>query len=376
MLLSTRLGRAGLFFVCLLASMLPASASGLFDLEWKELARGVWVGQRPDPMRYPVVCNTVVVIGDSGVLVFDGGGFPAQGAQVVAKVKSLTRNPVTHVVISHWHGDHNRGIGPIVDAFPNAKIVGHSFTRAAMEGAPMQRIFKAEQAGGVRDTAEEVRKALAEDKFFDGTPLDPAERPFFERFVADAILHQDEVMRMRVIPPNVTFDGRLDIDLGKRVVQLRHFGPGNTKGDAVMILPAERIVAVGDVVVHPIPYAFGSYPRSWIKSLERIKETRFATLVPGHGALQTDTTYVDLLIEGLRLVATQVDAAVAQGKGLGDVVRSVDVAAVEPRFVRGDPILRRFFGFYFRDPAIESALNVAKGIENEKLTEDPPKPSP
>lgn len=350
--------------------------SGLFDLEWTELAPGVHVGQRPDPMRYPVVCNTVVVIGENGVLVFDGGGFPAQGTQVAAKVKALTSKPVTHIVISHWHGDHNRGIGPILDAYPKAQVVGHAFTRAAMEGAPMQRIFKGEREGGVRDTAAEVNKALGEGKFIDGTPLDPAERPFFERFAHDATLHQDEVMRMRVIPPSVTFDDTLDIDLGKRLVQLRHFGPGNTKGDAVMILPAERIVAAGDVVVAPIPYAFGSYPRNWIKSLEMLKQTRSAVLIPGHGAVQRDTAYVDLLIESLGLVAAQVEAAVAKGKSLPDVMTSVDLTPVEPRFTKGDPILKRFFGFYFREPAIQSAYNVLRGIENEKLTDDPPAKAP
>jgi len=373
MRLWTRLTHAGVVVIATFAAALSArAAGGLFDLEWRELARGVWVGQRPDPMRYPVICNTVVVIGANGVLVFDGGGFPAQGAQVLAKVKSLTNKPVTHIVISHWHGDHNRGIGPILDAFPNAKVVGHAFTRAAMEGAPMQRIFKEEKAGGVRDTATEVKKSLDDGKFFDGTPLDPAEKPFFQRFVTDAILHQDEVMRMRVVPPTVTFDDKLDIDLGGRLVQLRHFGPGNTKGDAVMILPAERIVAAGDTVVHPIPYAFGSYPKSWVNVLKRLKATGYVTLVPGHGAVQTDTAYVDLVIEALNLVAAQVDAAIAQGKPGGDVAASVDLTAVERRFVKGDAILKRFFGFYFKDPATRAAYNDAKGIENEKLTDDVP----
>ena len=72
------------------------------------------------------------------------------------------------------------------------------------------------------------------------------------------------------------------------------------------------------------------------------------------------------------LVATQVNAGVAQGKAARDIFKTVDLSNVEPRFTKGDPILKRFFGFYFRDPAIESALNVAKGIENEKLTDDPP----
>jgi len=367
------IARAGIVAVLLLATMLPARAQGLFDLEWTELASGVWVGRRPDPMRYPVVCNTVIVVGRDGVLVFDGGGFPAQGEQVLAKVKSLTPLPVKYVVISHWHGDHNRGIFPILDAYPDAKVVGHTFTRAAMLGAPMQRIFKSEREGGVLDTAEAVKQALAEDKFIDGTALDPLERPFWRRFVADAQVHQAEVMRMKVTPPTLTFDRELDIDLGGRKVQLRHFGPGNTKGDAVMILPAERIVAAGDTVVEPIPYGFGSYPASWAGVLKRIEETRYATLIPGHGALQTDTKYVDLMIEVLESVAAQVDALVAQGKSLDDVRKAVDFAKVEDRFTRGDPILKRFFGFYFKGPIVQAAYNVAKGIENEKLTEDQPK---
>jgi cyclase len=356
------------------ASFAAPGSGGLFDLTWRELAPGVHVGQRPDPMRYPVVCNSVIVIGDDSVLIFDGGGFPAQGAQVLAKVKSLTAKPVKFVVISHWHGDHNRGISPILDAFPQAKVVGHAFTRAAMLGAPMQRIHKSEQGGDIRDTAADVKKSLDENKFFDGSPLDPAERPFFERFGRDAVLHQDEAMRMKIIPPTVTFDDELDIDLGGWLVQLRHFGPGNTKGDAVMILPAQRIVAAGDIVVEPIPYAFGSYPASWAKVLQRIKDTRYATLIPGHGALQTDTRYVDLLIEALDLVSKQVAGMAAQGKSIADIHKAVDLAPVEQRFTKDDPILKRFFNFYFKEPAIQSAYNVAKGIENEKLTEDPPKP--
>jgi hypothetical protein len=45
---------------------------------------------------------------------------------------------------------------------------------------------------------------------------------------------------MKIVPPTVTFDEALEIRLGTRLVQLRHFGPANTKGDAVMILPAEH----------------------------------------------------------------------------------------------------------------------------------------
>lgn len=346
------------------------AAGGLFELEWTELAPGVHVGRRADPMRYPVVCNTVIVIGSDGVLIFDGGGFPAQGEQVAAKVKALTPRPVKFIVISHWHGDHNRGISPILDAYPGAQVVGHEFTRAAMLGEPMQRIHKEEQAGDVRNTGAEVKKALAEDKFIDGTPLDPAERPFFERFVTDSAPHQAEVMRMKITPPAIVFDKELILKLGDRTIELRHFGPANTKGDAVMILRNERIIASGDIVVAPVPYGFGSYPPSWAAALKQIKAIGYRTLVPGHGPLQTDTDYVDLLIEALESVTAQVNAAIAKGKSLDDIRKSVDFSNVESRFTKNDPILKRFFGFYFKQPIVSAAYNVAKGIESEKLTED------
>lgn len=363
--------RAIVSTVALIAAAIQAhAADGLFELEWRELALGVYVGQRPDPMRYPVVCNTVVVIGGDGVLVFDGGGFPAQGEQVAAKIKSLTPKPVKFIVVSHWHGDHNRGIAPILDAYPKAQVVGHEFTRAAMLGAPMQRIHKAEQDGGVRNTGEAVKKALADGKFLDGSPLDPAERPFLERFVADSAVHQAEVARMKITPPTIVFDTELFLKLGDRTVELRHFGPANTKGDVVMILAREGVVAAGDIVVAPVPYGFGSYPASWAAALKRIKATAYRTLVPGHGALQTDTAYVDLLIETLESVSAQVNAMVAQNRSLDDIRKAVDFGDVEPRFTNADPILKRFFGLFFKQPIVLAAYNVAKGIENEKLTED------
>lgn len=361
-----------LALIAIAATGAAQARSDLFDLTWAELADGVWVGQRADPVRYPVVANSVVVIGDDGVLVFDGGGFPAQGEQVLAKVKSLTKLPVKYVVISHWHGDHNRGIWPILEAFPRAEVVGTTFTRAAMLGAPMQRVHKAEVGGGARDTAEAVKKALAENKFLDGSPLMPGEREYFERFVQDNVVHLGELQRMKITPPTKTFDTALTIRLGRRIVELRHFGPGNTKGDAVMILPAEHIVAAGDIVVEPIPYGFGSYPKSWARVLREIKATNYKTLIPGHGALQSDTRYVDLMIEALESVAKQVDAAIAEGKSLDDTRKVVDFSAVEPRFIKNDNILKRFFGLFFKSPIVPAAYNDAKGVENEKLTEDPP----
>src|SRR3954454_19524583 len=100
-----------------------------FEYRWQELAPGVWAAIRQDPFELPQEGNSVFVVTDQGVVVFDAGGSPLMGESIVAKVRSVTDKPVTHVIISHWHGDHMRGLQAIQSAFPRVAIIAHPFSR-------------------------------------------------------------------------------------------------------------------------------------------------------------------------------------------------------------------------------------------------------
>lgn len=102
---------------------------GPFQFEFQEIAAGVWAGVRPDGPRYPVMGNATFVISDEGVVVFDGGGMPVMAEQIIEKIRSLTDQPVTHVVISHWHGDHSFGVYRFAEEFSGVQFVAHQFTR-------------------------------------------------------------------------------------------------------------------------------------------------------------------------------------------------------------------------------------------------------
>lgn len=367
--------RAAAFFILSVAFAWQARAadSGLFAMEWSEVAPGVHVGNRSDALRYPVLANAVIVLGPEGALIFDGGGFPVQGEAVLAKLKSLTEKPLLYVVVSHWHGDHNRGIAPLLAAFPDVAVVSTGFTKAAMKSPLLQKLTKAEKEGGAKDTADAIAVSLKDGKAIDGSPVTTAEeRAYWERFIADNAAHLKQIEAMRIDLPTLTFDHLLSLDVGGRAVSLIRFGRGNTAGDAVLHVPDAGVVAAGDLIVEPIPYGFGSYPREWADVLRQVKALGATIVVPGHGAIQRDAAYVDLLIETLENVADQVDTEIAAGKGeIKDV--TVDFSAVEPRFTGGDAMRRFFFGFFFKQPIVRSAWNVAKGIENENLTEDPPR---
>ena len=104
---------------------------GPFTYDFDEIAAGIWVGVRPDSHRHPVMGNTTFVVDKTGVIVFDGGGLPVMADLVIDKIRSITSAPVTHVIISHWHGDHCFGISRYAEEYPGVAFVTHAFTDRA-----------------------------------------------------------------------------------------------------------------------------------------------------------------------------------------------------------------------------------------------------
>lgn len=341
----------------------PVSADqGLFELTWREVAKGVFVGGREDPLRYPVVANTTIVIGKKGVLVFDGGGYAAQGEQVLAKIRAETKKPVTHLVISHWHGDHHRGAFPIIEAFPDAEIIAHRFTCAAMADGPERRVEGGEAK--LDGTYAAVGDAAAKGKWFDGSTLSNEEKAYFTRMVADFPEYQTQLARMKVTAPTRATDGALEINLGGRKARLIYSGPGNTMGDLALYLPKEKILATGDIVVAPTPYGFGSYPCDWARVIREFSALRADMIVPGHGAIMTDKSYLNQLASLLETVAGQAEAAKdAENPPV------IDYSAIEESFTQGDPVKARLFDMFFKEPIAAAAFNEAKGesAKNEPL---------
>lgn len=345
----------------------PASlAADPFEMEWRELARGVWVGVRPVSYRSPVMTNTTVVIGSQGVLVYDAAGFAIQGERLVRKVAELTDKPITHVAISHWHGDHSMGDYEVLEKFPDAEVIAHEFTaryNASPNGEKVEpRDLKAEAEYRAR-----VEKALATGVRSDGTPVTPKMREFYVELLENFDFVSQEIQRRQPMLPTRTMTDRMVVDLGGRSVELRHIAPGNTKGDMILWLPEEKILATGDIVVRPTPYGFFSYPRSWASVLRELKTFGAKYIVPGHGDVMTDTAYLDLLAETMVLVADQVDAAAKAGKSLEETRAAMDWTAVEDRFVGGDEMLTFLFNLWFKTPIVEAQYNLSNGKDNESL---------
>jgi glyoxylase-like metal-dependent hydrolase (beta-lactamase superfamily II) len=355
--------------LAVLAAVLAAPgsmAADPFEMEWRELAQGVWVGIRPVSYRSPVVTNTTVVIGSTGVLVFDAAGLAIQGERLVKKVAELTDKPITHIAISHWHGDHSMGNYAVLEKFPAAEVISHEFT-ARYNASPNGEKVEPRDVKAENEYRARVEKALATGVRSDGTPVTPQMRSFYLELLEHYDFVNQEITRRQVTPPTRTMSDRLVIDLGGKRVELRHIAPGNTKGDMFLWLPDDGILATGDIVVRPTPYGFFSYPRSWASVLRELKSFDAKHIVPGHGDVMTDMAYLDLLAETMDLVATQVDAAVKAGKSLDETRAAMDWSSVEKRFTGDDGMLPLLFNIWFKTPIVEAQYNLSSGKDNESL---------
>ncbi|MFE1664531.1 MBL fold metallo-hydrolase [Microbacterium sp. P02] len=91
---------------------------------------------------------------------------------------------------------------------------------------------------------------------------------------------------IRLRPPEVTFEDRLEIHLGATRIELIHVGPAHTRDDVIVWLPQPRVLFAGDVLFNagtPI-LTDGSLAGS-IAALDLMESLNPSVIVPGHGEL-------------------------------------------------------------------------------------------
>jgi len=252
----------------------PLHPAGV-QLETRRLSEGV----------YALLSNTAVVdnngfiIGDRGVLVIDSHISSEMAKQILQAVRRVTDKPILYLVNTNYHGDHTFGNS----TFPASTIIiAH------------------------RETAEHMKHFKYEKSFMLATVN------------GDHKVFGDVKLRL----PDVVFDKYMRIDLGGRVVELYHFGPGNTSGDVVVYQPDAKAAWTGNLVIGAgtIPPMFEYGARTHLKTLTQLQATLdVKTIVPGHGFI-TDGTILTRYLEYDGELADTVGRAVRQGKNMKEVL--------------------------------------------------------
>lgn len=310
------------------------------------------------------ISNVGVIEQADGFVVVDSGMTAGHGRVIVDYVRSLApAKPIKAVVITHWHNDHPQGVSAIRDAFPKVRIIATAQTKAGMLGPEVGSLAGLMPGKEVDEAArKEGDDAI---RRIDAMIADPATPEDRRARLQRARGQWEELARSwpgtYIVPPSETFANRLTLPDKAVPVSVRFLGRGNTAGDAVIWLPRQKVVFTGDLVVAPVPFGFFSYPADWVKTLSRVKALGFTTLVPGHGAPQTDAGYIDKVIGSIEDIRAQVGPLARSGMALADVRTKVDFSRYEA-ILAPVPRLKPMFAGNWIAPMVENAFREAKGI--------------
>ena len=286
--------------------------------------------------------NTTVIIGDRQVFVVDSCFLPSAAREDIAQIRQWTAKPVSFVLNTHFHNDHNLGNRAYMDAFPGLTIISHVETKKDMD-----RFGPGSEMREERGLAS-LQKMQDTGKTQGGRDLTPEEKTEVKNALAHQAAVIDELKKVEFQSATLTFDHDFAIDLGGREVDVKFLGRGNTAGDAVVYLPKEKIVAAGDLVVYPIPYIYDGYPTEWIQTLQNLSQLDADTIVPGHGPVMHDKAHVLLIRDLLKSAVDQMNARLKQSRPamfqtLDEVKGAVDLNAFRQRFAGSDKDLSAEF---------------------------------
>jgi len=237
--------------------------------------------------------NVVASIGDQGVLIVDDQ-YPAMVPKIRSAIRELGGGEADFVINTHWHFDHTGG-NPLM-AMAGSWFVSHANARRMMTERQLVNLTVA-----VVEQAPSPLEAL----------------------------------------PVITYDDRMQFHFNGEQIDLLHFGPAHTTGDAAVVFRGRNAVHMGDVF-NNAGYPFidadnGGDLDGVILFCEAVlKEIGQDTIViPGHGPVGT---YADMAeyVTMLRTIRERIAALIAGGATLEEVVAARPTAEWDA--AKGDPM--------------------------------------
>ncbi len=191
----------------------------------------------------PPVDNSGFVVGERGVLVIDAHINGEMAGKIQQAVRAVTDKPILYLVNTNFHGDHTFGNY----AFPaETQIIAH------------------------RKTAERMTR-FEEEKVLMLAAVD-----------GEAAVIAGVKLRL----PDILFDDHITVDLGGRVVEIHHFGHGNTPGDTVVYVSEAKAAWTGNLVIgeSSIPFLIEGDAGAYLETVARFARTlEIDIIIPGHG---------------------------------------------------------------------------------------------
>ena len=232
--------------------------------------------------------NVAVLTGPDGQILVDAG-ISVSRPQVTKALATLSTDPVTHLINTHWHFDHADG-NSWLNAM-GAKIIAQVNTRKYL--SQVQRV---------------------EDWDYNFLPLPP-----------------------NGIPSEV-FARDLSLKLNGTSISLKHYGPAHTDGDIGVTFAEADIVHAGDTYwngIYPfIDYSTGGSINGMIAASDAnlAATTDKTIIIPGHGQPVSNRAELKEFRDMLVAIRDNVAKLKKQGRSRDEVVAAKPTAAFDAKW--------------------------------------------
>jgi glyoxylase-like metal-dependent hydrolase (beta-lactamase superfamily II) len=237
--------------------------------------------------------NAGLIVGDGASLLVDTlFDLRITQAMLDAMADHTRSAPIGTVVNTHANGDHCFGNSLVGDA----QVISSTATANELAEVPPSLL-----AALNADTGE----------------VGELFRSFFGEFDFEGI-------ELRL--PDRTFDGRLDVEVGGRVVELIEVGPAHTAGDTLAVVRDAGVIYTGDILfMGGTPIVWAGPLSNWIAACDLMLGMDVDRVVPGHGPV-TDKSGVSAVRDYLSFVEREAGARFDAGLDAFDAAR--DLASV------------------------------------------------
>ncbi|UYG02786.1 quinoprotein relay system zinc metallohydrolase 1 [Halomonas sp. LR3S48] len=277
------------YFTAVLLSCLsisPVQAEPDYALEAVEIEQGVWVveGSTANFSRENGgnIVNTAFIETGEGVVVIDTGPSRRYGEALRRLIEKTTREPITHVLLTHHHPDH---------VFGNQAF---DFDSLYMLEASQELLR--------RDG-----EAFADNMY---------------RLVGDWMRGTEIVIPEKLLQPG-------EWKVGERRLELLELS-GHTGADLAIFDETSGVLFAADLVFHDRALSTPQSPglEVWLADLERLEALPYRWLVPGHGA----SGMGDAALQQTRDYLLWLDGALTRAASQGLSMTEAAAMEIPPRF--------------------------------------------
>ncbi|VAW51354.1 MBL-fold metallo-hydrolase superfamily [hydrothermal vent metagenome] len=192
------------------------------------------------------ISNAGFIVTDNGVVVFDSLGTPSLAHKLIQKIKTITKQPIKKVIVSHFHADHIYGLQVFEEI--GAEII-------APYGA--QKYIRSEAA---------------------------ASRLEERQFSLEPWVNEDT----HLVLPDTTIQKSNTFKMGEITFTINYMGKAHSDGDLTLLIEPDKVLFSGDIIFEGrIPFVGSADSKKWLDTLTKLETGGLTALVPGHGPVSS-----------------------------------------------------------------------------------------